>query len=282
MAAPRKTRRDVADAPLAERMLRHKILTREEERALLVAAGNGDRTARDALVESNLRFVASFARKYGPRCGLEADDAFQEGAIGQIKAIGRFKVETGNRLSTYASWWVRQGVQRAGQDTARTIRLPVPVLEGIRVIMAAKADAEAVGVDLDPAAIAEATGYTTDEVARLLAAAATTVASLDAPISDDGRTLAEMCGDPSTGAEAADANVADQERRFAIGEALRTLTPTEAAVIECRFERDLTLDQTAAAVIGLTGGRRVSRERIRQIEMKALNKMRAALDADPR
>lgn len=282
MAAPRKTRRDVADAPLAERMLRHKILTREEERALLVAAGNGDRKARDTLVESNLRFVASFAWKYGPRCGLETDDAFQEAVIGELKAISRFKVATGNRLSTYASWWVRQGVQRAGHDTARAIRLPVPVLEGIRVIMAAKADAEAVGADLDAEGLAEATGYTPDDVARLLAAAATTVASLDAPVTEDGRTLAEMCGDPSTGTEAADANVADQERRFAIGEALQTLTPTEAAVIGCRYERDLTLDQTAAAVVHLTGGRRVSRERIRQIEMKALEKMRMALDADPR
>jgi DNA-directed RNA polymerase sigma subunit (sigma70/sigma32) len=91
-----------------------------------------------------------------------------------------------------------------------------------------------------------------------------------------------MCGDPSTGVEAADTNVADHEQRFAVAEAMHALTPTEAAVINCRFERDLTLDQTAAAVIALTGGRRVSRERIRQIEMKALAKLRGALDADPR
>lgn len=283
MAAPRKTRRDDAQAPLAERMLRHRILTREEERALLTAAANGDRAARDELLTSNLRFVASFARKFGPRCGVEADDAFQEAAIGELRAIDRFKVATGNRLSTYASWWVRQAVQRLGQDTARTIRLPVPILEGIRAIEAAKAEAEAAGADIDVTGIAKATGFSEDEVDRLLAAAATTTTSLDAPVGDDaGRTLGEMLGDPATGAAATDDDVAGQERRFALAEAMAALSATEAAVIRCRYELDLTLDATAKAVTAHTGGRRLSREGIRQIEVKALAKLRAALDADPR
>lgn len=279
MAKLRRITADGSDEPLSGRMLRHPILTREEERDLLTRSAAGDAGARDALVASNMRFILTFARRYGPAHGMELDDAMQEGAIGEFKAIGRFDVATGFRLSTYASWWVRQAIQRAGQETGRTIRLPAPILAAVRLLETARNEAEAAGIAPTDADLMAATGFDEEEFRVIAAAAAIATVSMDAPITEDGGTLADVCGDPSTGPATTFEHIERQEREVAVREALETLTPVERAVIRARFEDERTLEETAALVAPLcTGGRTVSRERIRQIQLRAIRKLREAMD----
>lgn len=279
MAKLRRAVPDGDESTFSGRMLRHPILTRDEEHDLLRRSAAGDAGARDALVASNMRFILTFARRYGLVNGMELEDALQEGAIGECKAIGRFDVATGNRLSTYASWWVRQAIQRAGQDTGRTVRLPAPILARVRLLEKARREAEAAGIEPTDADLMAATGFDADEFRVIAAAAAIATVSMDAPITEDGGTLADVCGDPATGPASTFEHIERQEREIAVREAVDALTPIERAVIRARFEDDLTLEETAVAVAGLcTGGRTVSRERIRQIQVRAIRKLRDAMD----
>ncbi|MEY4744250.1 MAG: hypothetical protein RL272_195 [Candidatus Parcubacteria bacterium] len=263
---------------LSQQMLRHRILSRDEERALLRRSARGDSAATAALVRSNLRFILSFARRLGPRNGMEPDDAFQEGAIGQLKAIGKFDLGTGFRLSTYASWWVRQAIQRAGQETGRTVKIPAPTLARIRLLERTRGEAEAAGAVLTDAELMAATGLDEAGLKAIAEAAAISTVSLDAPISDGGGTLADVCGDPATGPASVFEYVEGQERSLAVREAVATLTPIEQAVISARYEDDLTLEETAAKIAPLTeGGRVLSRERVRQIQQHAIRKLRTAM-----
>ncbi|HSD12155.1 MAG TPA: sigma-70 family RNA polymerase sigma factor [Patescibacteria group bacterium] len=273
-----KSRTDPGGAPLSDRMLRHPILSRDEERGLLVRAASGDAEARDALVAANMRFILSFAKRHGPRNGLEVEDALQEGAIGELKAVGKFDVGKGYRLSTYASWWVRQAIQRAGQETGRTIRLTAPMLANIRILERACAEAEAAGIVPTEADLMAATGFDEEELRSVAEAAAISTVSLDAPITENGHTLADVCGDPATGPASTFEHVERQERSLAVREALACLTPLERAVVRSRYEDDLTLEETAAKVAPMCEDRRtLSRERIRQIQKHALLKLRAAM-----
>ncbi len=279
MAKLRRAVPDGDEGTLSGRMLRHPILTRDQEHDLLVRQAAGDAGARDELVASNLRFILTFARRYGLANGMEIEDALQEGAIGEIKAIGKFDVATGNRLSTYASWWVRQAIQRAGQETGRTVRLPAPILSRVRLLERARREAEAAGIEPTDADLMAATGFDADEFRVIAAAAAIATVSMDAPITEDGGTLADVCGDPATGPASTFEHIERQEREVAVREALATLSPVERAVIKSRFEDELTLEETAVIVAPLcAGGRTVSRERIRQIQLNAIRKLKAAMD----
>ena len=279
MAKTPRSPRDEPDASLSVRMLRHPILSRDEENALLRKAASGDVDARDTLVVSNLRFVTSVARRYGPASGIEPDDAFQEGVIGELKAIGKFDVKTGNRLSTYASWWVRQSIQRSGQETARTIRLPAPMLGLVRTLTRARDAIEAAGERATDEALMAATGFDPERLRTVAEVAALVTVSLDAPVSEDGvTTLADFCGDVSAGPEPFHDHVERQERHLELGQALDRLTEIERAVLEARYDGDLTLEATAAKIAPLcTDGRVLSRERIRQIQADAIKKLRETM-----
>lgn len=278
MAKARKPPQVQAE-PLATRMLRHPLLSRDEERALLRKAAAGDVAARDRLVTSNARFIATMAHRYGPRSGIETEDAFQEGVIGEMKAVGKFDVATGNRLSTYATWWVRQAIQRAGQETARTIRLPAPMLALVRSLGRTRDAIEASGAEATDAALMEAMGLDAEQFKVVSEAARLMTVSLDAPVSDDGNaTLADYCGDPSTGPEPVHDHVERQERRLALEQAVRRLSEVERAVLRSRFEGGLTLEETADEIAPLThDGRVLSHERVRQIQADAIRKLRRAM-----
>lgn len=277
MAKPRRIA-SLGDAgSFTQRMLRHAVLGRTEEHDLLRRSASGDDDARDALVAANMRFILTFARRFGPVNGLEIEDALQEGAIGEIRAIGKFRTATGNRLSTYASWWVRQAIQRAGQETGRTVKLTAPMLACIRRLERAKSVLEASGIAPTEADLMAETGFDEEQLHVVTAAARTGTVSMDAPITEDGRTLADFCGDPSTGPASTFEHVERQEWALALREAFTVLSPVERAVLKARFEDDLTLKETAKVVAAVTGDRTLSRERIRQIQQGAILKLRGAM-----
>ncbi len=226
-----------------------------------------------------MRFILTFAKRHGPRNGLEIEDALQEGAIGELKAVGKFDVRTGNRLSTYASWGgVRQAIQRAGQETGRTTRLTAPMLANLRHLERACAEAEAADIVPTDADLMAATGFNAAELRATADAAAISASSLDAPIDETGRTLFDVCGDPATGPASTFDHIERQGRELAMREALGTLTAVERAVIRARFEDELTLEETATHIAPLCEGRRArSRERIRRIQLQAIGKLRDAM-----
>lgn len=264
-----------------QKALKHGINTREEEghlARLVHRRGNKGRDARDALVSSNLRFILHQALRHSRFNGVELDDAFQEAALGHLEAIGRYKVETGNRLSTYSSWWIRHAVMRYGQDHGRNIRVPVNTLEKARKLARAAQEFERKHGRLpDDAELSEITGVPRKRIDAVRIAVMDAL-SLDEVHQDgegQGRTLQDLIADQ---APAADEKVNRETENVALESAMASLTPFEAAVLRCRFYEDKTLVETAEALAGKTRhGRELSRERIRQVEAVALGKLRAVL-----
>lgn len=264
-----------------QRALKHGINTREEEgrlARLVHRRGAKGRDARDALVSSNLRFILHQALRHSRFNGVELDDAFQEAALGHLEAIGRYKVETGNRLSTYSSWWIRHAVMRYGQDHGRDVRVPVNTLEKARKIARiAQAFERKHGRLPDDAELMELTGLSRKRLDQVRIAMME-ASSLDEVHQDgegQGRTLQDLIPDRNPGA---DEKVSRETENAALDAAMTSLTPFEAAVLRCRFYEDKTLVETAEALADKTRhGRELSRERIRQVEAVALAKLRAAL-----
>ena len=241
-----------------------RLLTPVEERELARRKDLGDEDARRELIESNLRLVVSIARKYAEP-GVPLLDLIQEGNLGLIRAVEKFDYKLGFKLSTYATWWIRQSVSRALADQARTIRLPAHVggqvrqlMQGRRVLVQNR------NGDPTDAELARESGLPEQRVRQLLALVEDPV-SLQAPVGGGDGMYADLIEDPNS--ERPDETTSKNLRSVEVAEALLRLKPRLSHVLSLRFGLNDTVPQTLDEVGRALG---ITRERVRQLESRAL------------
>jgi len=253
---------------------RIELLTPEQEKALarLIEKARTPAEydqARNTLISANLRLVASVARRYQGR-GLPLEDLIQEGTIGLVNAVDRFRHERGFRFSTYAIWWIRQAITHAISDQSRMIRLPVHVMETLsRVKKTRETLQERLGRTPTEVELAQALGMSEEQLTQILRSAMDPL-SLDTPVGEeDDNRLADLIPGPETANPAAEATRG--ALRDSLLAALKMLTPREREIIMLRYGLDraeaCTLEEASRRV-------RVTRERVRLIEAVALKKLR--------
>lgn len=253
----------------------HLLLSAEEEGTLARAMARGDFEARQRLIQHNLRLVVSIAKHYRNR-GLALPDLIEEGNLGLIHALEKFDVERGFRFSTYATWWIRQSVERAIMSQSRTIRLPAHVVKELNVVLRALRHLEMHGLpdgrEASPDDVAHLIDKPVEEVRRVLGYNEH-VTSLDAPLDRDaGVSIAEGIADEN--ALAPELVLHNAEIEAWVRQWLAELNERQRAVIERRYglnNREVaTFDELARELS-------VTRERVRQIQAEALDKLRARL-----
>jgi RNA polymerase primary sigma factor len=252
--------RQIGDGPL---------LTAAEERELARRKDLGDELAKRRLVESNLRLVMSIARNY-TNSGVPLLDLIQEGNLGLIRAVEKFDGSRGFKLSTYATWWIRQAISRAIADQGRTIRLPVHVVDQVRRVMRARRTlTQKLGRDPLIAEIAAEAGLEPKRVTDLFELVEDPV-SLDTPVGDGDSIYGDLIEDLNS--EQPEAVTAEKLREAEIVEALGNLNPRMRQVLELRYGLNGDRPRSLEEVGGLLG---VTRERIRQLEASAFRELQA-------
>lgn len=246
------------------------LLSPEAELELAKKIAQGDEEAKDAFIKANLRLVVSVAKKYRGRCGMSLQDLVSEGTFGLIRAVDKYNWVLGNKFSTYATWWIRQAITRAIADQGHTIRVPVHMNELInRINLCSRKLMQRLGREATPEEIAEDLSISVDKVWEAHRVALDTL-SLDTPVGDDEDTaIGSFVEDKAT--IAPEITAINRQRTQAVQKSLETLSEREADVLRFRYGmydgRTYTLEEVGH-IFGVT------RERIRQIESKALRKLR--------
>jgi len=266
-SAPEDRGKAILDLYLKE-ISRIPLLSAEEERELALRAQTGDAEAERRMVEANLRLVFKLARQYTNR-GLPLMDLVEEGNLGLLRAVRKFRPDKGARFSTYATWWIRQSIVRALANQARMIRLPVHVeLLLARYLRETKALTQQLGRPPSLVETAEAMGLPAEQLAEL-EQLRHPPASLEAPVGEEGKgTLRDVVADRQL------STYNPLKERADLAELLNALGENERTVLRLRFGLDAGEPMTLEAI-----GRRIglTRERVRQIEVAALKKVRALL-----
>src|SRR3954471_10271997 len=246
-----------------------RLLTPVEERELARRKDDGDEEAKKKLIESNLRLVMSITRHY-TKAGVPLLDLIQEGNLGLIRAVEKFDYKLGYKLSTYATWWIRQAVTRALADQGRTIRLPVHVAEQVRkMLRARRVLTQKLNRDPSPQELADESGFPLKRINELLELVEDPV-SLELPVGDGESIYADLIED--TKSDQPDEATAKQLRSVELTEALDRLNPRMRNVLTLRFGLDGQKPRTLEEVgVGLG----ITRERVRQLEARALRELRS-------
>jgi RNA polymerase primary sigma factor len=245
------------------------LLTVAEERDLARRKDEGDEEAKKKLIESNLRLVMSITRNY-TKAGVPLLDLIQEGNLGLIRAVEKFDYKMGYKLSTYATWWIRQAVTRALADQGRTIRLPVHVADQVRRLMRARRQlAQKLNREPTIVQLAKESGFTEKRVEELLDLVEDPV-SLETPVGDGESMYADLIEDIHS--ERPDETTSHKLRRKELAEALLRLNPRMRRVLSLRFGLNGEPPQTLEEV---GTGLGITRERVRQLESRALRELRA-------
>jgi RNA polymerase primary sigma factor len=245
------------------------LLTVTEERELARRKDEGDEEAKKKLIESNLRLVMSITRNY-TKAGVPLLDLIQEGNLGLIRAVEKFDYKMGYKLSTYATWWIRQAVTRALADQGRTIRLPVHVADQVRRLMRARRQlAQKSNREPTREELAKESGFPVKRVEELLDLVEDPV-SLETPVGDGESLYADLIEDIHS--ERPDETTSHKLRRKELAEALLRLNPRMRRVLSLRFGLNGEPPQTLEEV---GHGLGITRERVRQLEARALRELRA-------
>jgi len=246
-----------------------RLLTPAEERELARRKDLGDEAAKRRLIESNLRLVMSITRNY-TKAGVPLLDLIQEGNLGLIRAVEKFDYKLGFKLSTYATWWIRQAVTRALADQGRTIRLPVHVAEQVRRAQRSRRQlAQKLNRDPSVDEIAQDSGFTVERVRELFELVEDPV-SLETPVGDGESMVADLIEDER--AQSPDGASAERARAVELKAAVERLNPRMRHVVTRRFGLDGKPPQTLEDVGADLG---ITRERVRQLETRALRELRA-------